>query len=127
MAELDEILALETQVWEALVRGDAAADAALLEDGFLGVYSIGFSDKAGHVGQLAGGPSVAHYRIEAPRLLDLGPEMTLLAYRATFTRAGAAEEAEEEAMYVSSLWRRGAQGWRNIFSQDTEAGTRAPV
>ncbi len=48
--DVAEILMLENSVWDALVTGDGQADAALLDDTFLGVYETGFSDKAGHVG-----------------------------------------------------------------------------
>ena len=53
---LTEITALERQVWDALVTGDINADAALLCDSFLGVYSDGFAQKADHTGQLISGP-----------------------------------------------------------------------
>lgn len=122
--DLDEILALERAVWAALVAGDAAADARLLADGFLGVYETGFSDKAGHVAPLACGPTVAAYRLEQARLLPLGADHVLLAYLARYRRVG--REAEE-GMYVSSIWARGPGGWRNLFSQDTAEGDRQPV
>ena len=124
MAAIDTILALECRVWEALVAGDPAADGALLEDGFVGLYATGFSDKAGHVAQLAAGPTVARYALSAARLVELAPGVVLLAYRAAFTRAGG---TEEEAMYVASVWRAGPEGWRNVFSQDTAEGGPAPV
>lgn len=121
---LAEILGLEQAVWEALVTGDAAADAALLEPGFLGVYSTGFADRADHAGQLAGGPTVARYRLSGARLVEVAEGVVILAYRADFLRVGS---VEEEAMYVSSLWRRGPEGWRNLFSQDSSATDPAPV
>lgn len=116
--EIGQFLNLEKIVWQALVTGDADADARMLEDGFLGVYDTGFSDKAGHVGQLANGATVVRYDLMEARLLVLGAGLVLLAYKAEFTRIGA-ERAE--SMYVSSVWREGALGWRNIFSQDTAA------
>lgn len=117
-------MALERAVWEALLKGDAAADAALLEDGFLGVYSTGFGDRAEHAAQLANGPTVVRYRLSETRLLELAPGVVLFAYRADYLRVGG---GAEEAMYVSSVWRQGAEGWRNIFSQDTSVGGPAPV
>jgi len=120
----EEILTLEESVWDALVEGDAAADSALLADTFLGVYETGFSGKAGHVRQLVDGPTVASYQLSDVRLLVPGDGLALLCYRAEFRRVGG---PEPEAMYVSSLWQRTEQGWRNIFSQDTAVGDRAPV
>lgn len=122
--ELAEILALERKVWAALITGDAGADAALLDDRFLGVYETGYCDKAGHVGQLADGPTVASYDIDQTRLMTPAPGLALLCYRASFMRAGA---RAAEAMYVSSLWQHTDGEWRNIFSQDTGVGTNQPV
>jgi len=124
VGDMAEILALEKQVWGALVSGDAIADATLLDDIFLGVYETGFSDKAGHVGQLASGPTIATYQLSDVRMIVPGEGLALLCYRADFRRV---DGPEPEAMYVSSLWQRTAQGWRNIFSQDTAVGDRAPV
>lgn len=114
--EIDHFLELEKTVWQALVTGDASADAHMLEDGFLGVYATGFSDKAGHVGQLDAGPTVAEYALSDPHLLGLADGVMLLAYRADFRRVGC---DPFEVMFVSSVWRQTGQGWRNIFSQDT--------
>jgi hypothetical protein len=48
----------------------------------------------------------------------LGADHALLAYHACYLRVG---RAEEEEMYVSSIWRRRGAGWVNVFSQDTPA------
>ena len=114
---LADLLRCETRVWDALVAGDAAADEALMDEGFLGVYPSGFATRACHAGQLADGPSVATFSILEPRAMSLGPDKALLAYRAEYTCPGGAAEA----MYVSSVWRRSGEGWVNIFSQDTPA------
>jgi hypothetical protein len=110
---------LERQVWEALRRGDAVADQALLSEDFLGVYDTGFADRAGHVALLASGPTMRDYWLDSERLLRLTPELTLLSYRAKFCRQG--PERTMEAMFVSSLWRLRAGRWINVFSQDTAA------
>lgn len=115
---LAELLAAETAVWQALVAGDAAADRALLAADFLGVYPDGFAGCEAHVAQLAAGPTVARFRLSDARALALGEGHALLAYRADYRRIG---RSDDEAMYVSSVWRRGPEGWRNLFSQDTPA------
>lgn len=116
-----EILALERQVWQALARGDAAADARLLHERFLGVYSTGFADRGDHIGQLDAGPVVSAFDIEDARLLVLKPDVVLLAYLAVFRRPKAPADAPPERMYISSVWQHHAQGWLNVFSQDTHA------
>lgn len=113
--DLSFFVALEREVWEALQRGDAAADARLLAEKFLGVYDSGFESKAEHVARAAKGPVVSRFELEAPRLLRVSPELALLAYRARWTDGA----GKSRAAYISSLWERAAEGWRNIFSQDT--------
>ena len=108
-------VSLERQVWEARRRGDGDADARLLADDFLGVYESGFGSKAEHVAQVSNGPVVSHFEIEAPRLMRLSPDLALLAYRARWRDAA----QRPRCAYISSLWVHGAEGWRNVFSQDT--------
>ncbi|HBQ35702.1 MAG TPA: DUF4440 domain-containing protein [Rhodobacteraceae bacterium] len=122
--EIGQFLKLENKIWQALVSGDSNVDQMMLEDGFLGVYSTGFSDKNGHVGQLQNGPTVTKYQIRQPKLLILTGDVVLLAYLADFWRVGS---QTQESMYVSSIWRKSGLDWRNIFSQDTAKDTVAPV
>jgi len=117
-------LDLETRVWQALVAGDAAADRALLAPDFLGVFPSGFSGRDAHVAHLANGPLVAEYRLSEARIVPLGPDRTLLAYRADYTRAGG---TAAESMYVSSIWENRDGTWLNIFSQDSSTDAPAPV
>ncbi|MFK7937795.1 MAG: DUF4440 domain-containing protein [Roseovarius sp.] len=115
-----DLLAHETRVWHALQQGDANADRALLLPAFVGVYPSGFSDLAGHAAQLATGPSVASFSLGAVRAFAVGADHAMLCYLARFRRVG--HDADEQ-MYVSSLWQRDGQGWRNLFSQDTPAAS----
>src|SRR3954452_17981412 len=113
---IDQLIALEIEVWDGLVRGDRAADERLLSDDFLGVYPTGFGDRSAHAGQLAGGPTVAAFELSEAQMLVISDVTALLAYRADYVRAGA---VETESMYVSSLWCRRHGHWVNVFSQDT--------
>lgn len=113
---LQQLLAAETKVWEALLAGDPAADRAALADEFLSVTPTGFLNATDHAQALAAGPTVARYRICGAHAVPVGADHGLLTYRADYLMAGAGAEA---AMYVSSLWRREADGWINVFSQDT--------
>lgn len=117
--DLDEAVALETAIWQALVDGDAVTDAALLSEDFLGVSPTGLAGRAEHVASLRSGPTVRRFRLSEARLLTVGAAAVLLVYRADYERAEAA--AATEAMYVSSLWRKRARRWVNVFSQDTPA------
>ena len=119
--DLNSILDLKRSVWEALARGDSAADASLLHKSFLGVYPSGFAGHGEHVGQLTAGPTVLSFEIQDARLLVLNEDLALLAYLAVFRRPGAKPEAPSERMYVSSLWQCYPEGWLNVYSQDTPA------
>ncbi|WP_245626870.1 nuclear transport factor 2 family protein [Aestuariivita boseongensis] len=115
LPSLSFFVALETQVWQALVDGGAEADLALLAPDFLGVYPSGFASRQDHADQLKDGPSVLEFAVLDARILTVGPDHVMLSYQARFARP----EKAEERMFVSSLWVRGDQGWRNVFSQDT--------
>jgi hypothetical protein len=120
--ELEELVHLETMVWDALQRGDADADSRLLADDFLGVYSSGFAGRADHAGQLAGGPTVAAFELHDARMVEVSDDHVLLSYRAEYQRLVGGVAQPGESMYVSSLWSRRACEWVNVFSQDTAAG-----
>jgi len=117
MPDLEAFIALETQVWNALVSGDPVADAALLTADFLGVYPSGFAGRADHAGQLSNGPVMLSYDLDQARLRVIGADHALLSYRATYARVG----GTSEVMYITSLWQRIDGRWRNSFSQDTPA------
>ena len=117
---LRDLTSCERQVWDALVQGDAEADAALLCKSFLGVYGTGFAGKADHTGQLEHGPTVQTYELSQLTARALGPGYAVLSYHARFQRCG---RLTAEDMYVSSIWQRTDNGWVNIFSQDTAAAT----
>ena len=116
--DIQQFVGLEREVWEALVHGDGDADGRLLSDDFLGVYTVGFADRADHVAQLAGGATVSEYWLSDARLMVLADDMVLLAYRAAFTRPG---ETVSERVLISSIWHERVGSWVNIFSQDTPA------
>ncbi len=118
---IEQILQLERAVWSALASGDIAADARLLADDFLGVYSSGFAGKEEHTGQLQDGPTVVAYELSEARLQELSKDIVLLAYRANWVRQKGREAGEGETMYITSIWRRMDEEWKNIFSQDTRA------
>ncbi len=117
---IEKFVALETGVWDALVSGDGAADAALLSKDFLGVYETGFSNRTEHAAMLDNGPIVATYRIEQATVRVISARAVLLCYLAFYTKP--ADPGKEERMYVSSLWEEIDGQWLNTFSQDTDAG-----
>ncbi len=123
--DIGELVKLETEVWQALVDGDAEADARLLAEDFVGVYATGFADRSDHIGQIAAGPTVSSYELSDARMLTVSDSAVLLSYRATFARVG--DAAQHETMYISSLWCQRGDHWTNVFSQDTPGTVIAAV
>lgn len=119
--DLEFFVGLELRVWDALARGDPAADRELLSADFVGLYPTGFADRSEHAGQLEAGATVASYAIADARLIVLSPSAVMLCYRADYCRAQGGLTGENEAMYVSSLWVERDDRWQNLFSQDTPA------
>jgi len=117
--DLPAILSLERQVWEAAVRGDPSADASLLHEKFLGLYSTGFAGRNQHVSQLNAGPIVSAFEMRDARLVVMKPDVVLLGYLAVFRMRTAPVDAPPKRMYVSSLWQCYPEGWLNVFSRDT--------
>ena len=124
--DVDELVRLETLVWQALADGDPGADARMLSEDFIGVYPSGFSDRDEHARQLIDGPTVERFELHDARTLVVSDSAVLLAYRAVFRRPSAIRESTAESteasMYISSLWCRRGDRWVNVFSQDTPVG-----
>ena len=118
---LEDLIRLETAVWQALADGDAAADGRLLSDDFLGVYPTGFADRKSHMEQLIDGPTIASFALHDARMLTVSESAVILSYRAEFERLTSHAVSALEELYVSSLWCRRDGAWLNVLSQDTPA------
>jgi hypothetical protein len=118
---VEYFIALESQVWEAFIAGDAEADRRVLAPNFIGVYSTGFSDRDEHCEPLRKGPLARRYEIKEPRILVLSESLVMLLYLAVWERVSASPESPPDRMYVSSLWQKVDSHWNNVFSQDTAA------
>jgi hypothetical protein len=114
--DLTALIDLEMQVWDALRRGDAEADARLLSEDFVGLYPTGFAGRAEHAAALANGPTVAEYDLYDARMIAISDRDALLLYRADYRMPG---DNVTASMYVSSLWSQRDGEWVNTFSQDT--------
>ncbi|MBI5089850.1 MAG: nuclear transport factor 2 family protein [Actinobacteria bacterium] len=120
----EHIVGLESQVWDALVRGDADADRSLLTGDFVGVYPSGFANRDEHASQLDDGPTMTEYTISEARLIEVSPTAVMLCYRADYRHVRDGRHGEPEAMYISSLWVERDGQWLNSFSQDTPTRSR---
>ena len=113
-----KFLDLERQVWDALLTGDMGKDAMMLSDSFLGVYDSGFATKQEHVAELIAGPKISSYTLIQEKLMVLSENVILLSYMAEFSRIHVDPAVAVERMYVSSIWRKEQDAWKNVFSQD---------
>ncbi|KPP87277.1 MAG: protein of unknown function containing DUF4440 domain [Rhodobacteraceae bacterium HLUCCA08] len=120
---LTEVLAEETQVWEALVKGDTEAYQTALAEEFEGVYPDGVFGRETQLAVLEDGPTIDDYALASARVRPIGADHAMLIYHARYRRAG---QVAWEAMRVTSLWRRRRGGWVNVFSQDTPEGAPVP-
>jgi hypothetical protein len=122
--DLAALTKLETEVWDALRRGDSDEDNRLLAEDFLGVYPTGFADRSDHVGQLADGPTVAEFELSEAQMMVLSDHEVMLSYRADWRRHGGDGGGGRQSTYVSSLWSQRDGRWVNVFSQDTPTGVQ---
>jgi hypothetical protein len=90
---VQQFVILESQVWDAFVAGDSEADARVLADNFIGVYSTGFSNRAEHCAPLRDGPIAQRYEIRDPRILVLSDSLVMLMYLAVWERANSAPDS----------------------------------
>ena len=120
---VDFFVGLETQMWEALVRGDGAADRELLSQDFLGVYPTGFADRDQHVDALADGPTMSAYTLSDARLTRICEDTVLLSYRADCTSAG---RESTQTMFISSVWARRDGRWLNTSARTRRWGSEQP-
>jgi hypothetical protein len=123
---IEQFVALESGVWEAMLAGDPEKDKALLTENFLGVYNTGFSNREEHCNAIAAGPVAATYKITEPRIMILSTGIVIFSYLAIWTPIRKGKVKSEEKMYISSIWQEFGGTWLNIFSQDTEADQNAP-
>lgn len=116
---IEEFIEYEKEVWEAFCTGDELRDKTALTEDFLGVYETGYSDREAHCAQLRNGPIASSYELSEERLMPLSEDIVLLTYLATWKRQLPEGAGPEEKMYISSIWKRNGDDWKNIFSQDT--------
>ena len=124
---LEDCIALEQQVWNAMLNGDPEADKRALTENFLGVYETGFSDRETHCKAMAHGPIAKSYTISEARLLGLSEEIVILSYLATWVPIRNGNAQQEEVMYISSVWQKSGDSWLNVFSQDTPKKTASHI
>jgi hypothetical protein len=111
--ELEE---LERRGWEALSGPTGAGfyDELMADDGLM-VFPGAVMDKPTTVRAIAGAPPWATFEMYDVRVIEAGPDVALVTYRATGQRHG---EAPYRAMFTTVYARR--EGiWRLVLHQQT--------
>jgi hypothetical protein len=109
-----ELLALKNAALRATAEGDVAFYASYLSDQAVGVTPFGVFDKQQILQGMKDGKSFRSKRVEDEHAVALGADAGLVTYRATFEAGG-----KESQFFVSTLYRRFADGWKGVFYQQT--------
>ncbi len=120
LKELEEkLIAQERGILAAQKRGDLAAVAEALADGFHEIgKSAKFYSKADVMNALKGATEIADYSLENFRLLRVNASCVILTYIST-VRGRSQSEEEATRAYRSSTWIEQGGSWRMIFHQGT--------
>jgi hypothetical protein len=108
------LLALKDAAIRATAEQDVAFYANYLSDDAVGVTPFGVFDKQQILRGMEDGRSFRSRRIGDTRAVVLGEDAGLVTYRATFETADG-----ETEFFVSTVYRRFADGWKGIFYQQT--------
>ncbi len=110
-AAVEQALAAERALLDPAVRSDLAAAAALIDPEFLEIGQSGVlwnRDTVLAEFALAGTPPAV--QLSELRGTILAEDLVLVTYISTI---------DEQSVRRSSIWRRGAEGWRVLFHQGT--------
>jgi hypothetical protein len=110
-----ELLALKNAALRATAEGDIAFYAGYLSEHAIGVTPLGIFDKQQILQAMKGGKSFRSKRVDDERALSLGADAGLVTYRATFD----SPDGRDAVFFVSTLYRRFADGWKGVFYQQT--------
>ena len=123
----EQLIAQESSILAAQKRGDLAAVAGALADGF---HEIGkgakFYSKVDAIEALKGATEITDYSLEQFRLLPVHDRCVIVTYISTIWRRSPDKEEATRA-YRSSTWIEQAGAWRMIFHQGTPIATGPTV
>jgi len=119
----EKLIAQERSVLSAQQRGDLAAVAAALAEGFHEIgKSAKFYSKADVIGALKDATEITDYSLENFRLLPVNASCVILTYIST-VQCRSQGEQEATRAYRSSTWIEQDGSWRMIFHQGTPIAT----
>jgi hypothetical protein len=108
------LLALKAAAIRATEKGDEAFYAEYLADDAIGVTAQGVHNKPQILAMLRSG-GFKSSRVEDTRVVALSDDAGLVTYRAWIE----APQRPAREVFVSTLYRRYADGWKGVFYQQT--------
>jgi hypothetical protein len=114
---MHEVVQLERQGWQALTSQTAREhfDRILTEDAFM-VVPGGLLDRVQVLLSWERTVPWLEYRLDDERVVEIGPGVALLVYRASARRSG---QSDPYRAVMSSLYVGGDGAWRLAFHQQT--------
>jgi hypothetical protein len=109
------LLALKAAAIRAHEKGDVAFYAEYLADDAIGVTPQGVLDKQQILAMLRSGGGFRASKIEDTRAIALSDDAGMVTYRAWLETP----EWPAREVFVSTLYRRYADGWKGVFYQQT--------
>jgi uncharacterized protein (TIGR02246 family) len=115
---LEELLAQETKLIEAINKRDKATISTMLADEGLSITSRGKQTNQEILASLEK-ISFTDYKITGARALYLTPEVAILTYTFSWTGEEAGQAPATTHVYATSVWRKRDGKWRSVFYQET--------
>jgi hypothetical protein len=109
------LLALKAAAIRANEKGDVAFYAEYLAEDAIGVTPQGVLDKQQILAMLRSGGGFRASKIEDTRAIALSDDAGMVTYRAWLENS----EWPAREVFVSTLYRRYADGWKGVFYQQT--------
>lgn len=109
------LLALKAAAIRANEKGDVAFYAEYFADDAIGVTPQGVLDKQQILAMLRSGGGFRASKIEDTRAIALSDDAGMVTYRAWLENS----EWPAREVFVSTLYRRYADGWKGVFYQQT--------
>ena len=118
MAELEHLVDLERQGWEALAsgRGGAYYREHLTQDALM-AFPFGVMQREDTVAAMESAPPWASYEMQDPHVITLTPDSGIVLYSVVAQRAG----QEPYTATISSTFVRRDGSWKLAFHQQTPA------
>jgi ketosteroid isomerase-like protein len=113
----DDLIRLKNEALAATQRADGDFYAGYLADDAVAITPYGVFDKAAVVAQMGStSSSFKSESVDDVRAVELSPTSGVVSYRANYAARG---DAPATSVYVTTVYRRDADGWKGVVYQQT--------